>query len=96
MPDLLATYERDAKAAQNDDGERAAFLALRLNLGVSEIARRELISASEWEAIEGNAGRSGPYVLGVDIGDVGALTAFAGYLAGDGPPGSVGRIPYVA
>ena len=93
MPDLLATYERDSRAARHDSGEKAAFLSLRLNLGVSEIARRELISAGQWEAIEGSAERAGPYVLGCDIGDVGAMSAYAGFWPATGRLEVLGCFP---
>ena len=95
FPSLLAEYVRDAKAAQNDDGERAAFLSLRLNLGTSTVARRELVSVDDWSNIEGDAPADGPYILAADCGDVGALTAFAGFWPATGRLEVLGCFPAV-
>ena len=57
----------------------AAFEALRLNLGTSEVVESLILDASTWERIEGAGVRAGPYVLGVDLGGAAAMTAAAGY-----------------
>ena len=58
----------------------AAFKALRLNLGVSEVVESVLLDAETWERIEqGNAPGDGDYVLGVDLGATAAMSAAAAY-----------------
>ena len=44
--------------------------ARRLNLGVEDLARRALISAEEWEALEGDAPPNGEVIFGCDFGGV--------------------------
>ena len=68
----------------------------RLNLGTSTVcAARIDIRLTDWEAIEGDAARRWTlHAWPRTCGDVGALTAFAGYLAGDGAIGSARMFPY--
>ena len=81
MPDLLAAYKRESRKTKRDSdpSDLASFRALRLNLGVEELARRSLMSAEEWEALEGDVPPRGDVIFGFDLGDVGALSAIAGY-----------------
>ena len=60
MPDLLAAIRNEANQARADPSLLASFEALRLNLGTDDIAVSTLLSAGLWQAIEGEAERSGP------------------------------------
>ena len=79
MPDLLATIRAEAVKARRDPAQFAAFRALRLNLGTSDTVESVLISATVWEAIEGEAAATGRCVWGVDLGSGTAMSAIACY-----------------
>ena len=84
MPELRAAIREEAAEAGRDPGALAAFRALRLNQGVSDVAESSLLDAGVWEAAELTAGpegpeRSGPYCLGVDLGSGAAMSAVAAY-----------------
>lgn len=80
LPDLEKTIRREVVKARQDPAMLAAFRSLRLNLGVSEAVESVLLSAEVWERIEAEAPeRSGPYVLGIDLGTSAAMSAAAAY-----------------
>ena len=81
LPSLRAQIEGEAVAARRDPDALASFRALRLNHGVSDVHRTVLLDAERWrEAMAmDELPASGPYVLGVDVGDEAAMTAAAAY-----------------
>ena len=79
MPDLEAAIRAEAKHAKSDPAMLPEFEALRLNLGTSDIATHRLIEADTWARIEGEAGRAGPCVWGLDLGTSAAQSAVAAY-----------------
>ena len=79
MPDLLDAIRTEAKEAKADDAMLAAFDALRLNLGTSDVVTSVLLEAGTWARIEGEAEREGSPVWGVDLGGTAAQSAIAAY-----------------
>ena len=77
MPDLRIAIKKDAERAQKDAGMLPAYLALRLNAGVSDIVESILLEAGTWERIEGTADVKGPCVWGVDLSTSAAMSAIA-------------------
>ena len=71
LPDLEAAIRREAAAAKRDPARLAAFKALRLNLGISDVERQHLLPVEVWRGIEGKADRDGPCFWGVDLGTSG-------------------------
>lgn len=78
---LRADVLRQRKRARIDDEARARWDALVLNLGVSDVGESVLIDRDAWARCERDAppDRRGPFVLGVDLGAGGAMTAGAAY-----------------
>lgn len=81
FPDLADAIAAEAKRAKADAGELAAFRALRLNQGTSDVARAELLSADVWASCigDGMPDVGGPFALGVDLGSGAAMSAAAAY-----------------
>ena len=89
MPWLEDRIRQEAAEAKADPAMLAAFRALRLNLGVSDVEASLLLDAGTWERAERIAerlpgwqrgtGRQGPYVLGLDLGGSAAMSSAAGY-----------------
>ena len=80
MPELETVLRREAKRARVDPTILQSFKALRLNLGTSDVLENLLLDAETWERIESDdAERSGPYVLGIDLGTTAAASASAAY-----------------
>lgn len=81
LPALRADVLRQRDRAKRDETARARYLALALNLGVSDVAESLLIGPDAWARVEADAlpGRAGPYVLGLDLGGSGAMTAGAAF-----------------
>ena len=79
MPDLRAAIQAEAQHAKSDPGMIPEFDALRLNLGTSDTATANLLEASTWERIEGDAERSGRCVWGLDLGTSAAQSAVVAY-----------------
>lgn len=76
MPDLRAAIMKDAERAKKDGSLLPAYLALRLNAGVSETVEAVLLEAGTWERIEGTAAPAdGPTVWGVDLSTSAAQSA---------------------
>lgn len=99
MPDLREAIAGEAKQAARDPATAAAFRALRLNLGESDVAQAMLIEPGLWESLEGDAlpFGTGRIVFGVDLGGAAALSALVAFdaasgrldgvaMAGDDPP----------
>ena len=81
LPALRADLLRQRKKARTDDNARARWDALVLNLGVEDTAEAVLIDPDAWERCEVDTlpARRGPYVLALDLGAGGAMTAAAAY-----------------
>ena len=81
FPALRRAIEREAERAALDGGLVPAFRALRLNAGVADSAQQMLLDPETWARCESAAlpPRSGPMVLGVDLGGASAMTAAAAY-----------------
>ena len=79
LPSLAAEIRDEAKAARADPSMLAAFRALRLNMGTSDVLRSLLLDSGTWERIEGEAEPSGRPVWGVDLGTSAAMSAVASY-----------------
>ncbi|MYA44635.1 MAG: hypothetical protein F4087_12225 [Gemmatimonadetes bacterium] len=86
LPALRADLVRQRDRARVDVDARARFEALALNMGVPDTAEAVLIEREAWERCESDRlpDRTGPYVLGLDIGQSGAMTAAAAYWPGTG------------
>ena len=77
MPDLEAAIRDEARQARIDPASLAAFRALRLNQGTSDVEVQVLIDAALWSACERVVDRTGPMVWGVDLGTSQAQSAIA-------------------
>jgi len=79
FPDLERAIRQEAKRAKIDPQALARFRALRLNMGVGDTVESVLIDADLWESIEVEMpDRSGPYVLGLDLGQSAARGVLSG------------------
>lgn len=81
---LERAYIREAAAAAINDASLASFRALRLNMGVGDTVRAELLTAEQWRACEVASldmlpEPAGPCVWGVDLGSGAAMSAIAAY-----------------
>lgn len=79
---LEATIRAEAVEAAGDELAEAAFRALRLNGGTSEVSdSRMLATAAEWRAVESDIRPEprGPLVLGLDLSGGSATSAAAAY-----------------
>ena len=79
MPDLEAAIRDEAKLARIDPSMLAAFRALRLNLGTSDVEVQVLVDAALWASCERVAARPGPLVWGIDLGTSQAQSAVAAF-----------------
>ena len=81
FPALRTALQREAARALADGSLLPMFRALRLNAGVADTSQSTLIDADTWERVEAVElpTRSGPLVLGVDLGGASAMTAACGY-----------------
>lgn len=77
MPDLRKAIQKDAERAKKDAGMLPAYLALRLNAGVSDIVQSVLLEAGTWERIEGTADVKGGCIWGIDLSTCAAQSAVA-------------------
>ena len=62
FPDLAKVIRTEAKRAKADPSRLASFQALRLNMGVADVAESLLLPADTWARAEGEAEMVGPYV----------------------------------
>ena len=81
LPALRADLLRQRDGARKDEAVRARYLALALNMGTSDTVENVLVSPEAWTRCEVDVlpDRAGPYVLGLDIGSGGSMTAAAAY-----------------
>ena len=79
MPALLKRMIAEAKEAKVDPSKLPSFKALRLNMGGSDTQQSYLMEAADWQRIEGDVARTGPFILGIDLGTSAAMSAAAGY-----------------
>ena len=81
FPALRKALERESARALVDASLLPQFRALRLNAGIADVAQSTLIDADTWERVEAVElrTRSGPLVLGVDLGGASAMTAAAAF-----------------
>ena len=79
MPALMERLVAEAGEAKIDPSKLPAFKALRLNQGGSDTLQSFLLDAADWSRIEGDVARSGPFILGIDLGTSAAMSAAAGY-----------------
>lgn len=93
MPALRARIEAEAKEAKADPSKLASFRSLRLNMGTADTLQSYLIEAADWQRIEGEADRRGPYVLGIDLGTSAAMSAAAAYWPESGRLGALACFP---
>ncbi len=84
-PTLRAAIKADSERAKRDLSLLPQFRALRLNLGVSDSPESILLEAATWKAAENpEIDKSGPYVLGLDLGTNASQSAAAGYWPASG------------
>ncbi|MCE2494033.1 MAG: terminase [Alphaproteobacteria bacterium] len=93
LPSLLAELRQEAADAKADPTMLAAFRALRLNLGTSDVEVGVLLDAVTWERIEGDAELAGQCVWGVDLGQNAAQSAVAAYWPKTGRLEAVAAFP---
>ena len=75
----------EAARARRDPASLASFEALRLNKGTADVVEAVLLTAGVWAGVEAeDVDRSGPYVLGVDLGGSAAQSAACGYFPASG------------
>ena len=83
FPDLEDAIRSEAADARHDPDALASFRSLRLNQGTSDVSRSVLVDAATWARAEQADGeRTGPYVLGLDLGQNRSMSAAAGYWQG--------------
>ena len=79
-PTLRKAIKDDSERGKKDLSLMPAFRALRLNMGVADNPEDVLLEASTWTAAEvKDVEKSGPYVLGLDLGTSASQTAAAAY-----------------
>ena len=93
MPELEKRIRKEAKDAQRDESLLASFRALRLNMGLADIAQSTLLDASVWQSAEGEADMLGPFVLGIDLGGSASMSAAAAYWPESGAFDAIGCFP---
>ena len=79
LPSLKARILAERDEAKTDPDALAAFRALRLNQGTSDVTRSVLVDAADWvraQQLPEPAPRGG-YVLGIDLGQNAAMSAAA-------------------
>ena len=86
LPALRADVLSQRNAARKDDGARAAYKALVLNLGLSDVAESLLIDPDTWRRCEAETlpPATDGYALGIDLGSGAAMTAGAAYFPATG------------
>lgn len=96
---LERAYQREAAAAATNDSSLAAFRSLRLNMGVGDTVRAELLTAAAWKACEVPSvdmlpDMDGPCVWGVDLGSGAAMSAIAAYWPTTGRAEVIAAFPW--
>ena len=94
MSTLLAAIRSDAARAKRDPAALAYYESLRLNRGVPDTVEALLLDAATWAAMEHDeVDRSGPYVLGVDLGGSAAQSAVAAFWPETGSLDAIAAFP---
>ena len=93
MPDLEAAIRDEARQARIDPASLAAFRALRLNQGTSDVEIQVLIDAALWASCERVVDRTGPLVWGIDLGTSAAQSAIAAYWPATGALSCIAAFP---
>ena len=83
----------EAKEAKIDPSKLPSFKALRLNMGGSDVMQSYLMEAADWQRIEADVARTGPFILGIDLGTSSAMSAAAGYWPASGRLESIACFP---
>ena len=80
LPSLKGRVLAEREDARRDPDQLAEWKALRLNMGVSDVAVAVLLDADTWHRAEGEeAERRGGAVWGIDLGSGQAMSAIAAY-----------------
>ena len=79
LPSLEETLRREWQEAKGDEQALQQFKALRLNMGLSEVASLMLLDAGVWERHMGDAPAEGGYIMGVDLGTTAAMSAVSAF-----------------
>lgn len=78
--DLLALYRKDAQKAKLSPQFLQAFKALRLNMGVPDTLQAYVLEIDDYKrCITNDVKIENPYILGIDLGSTGAMSAIAAY-----------------
>ena len=95
LPSLRRVLKEDAVEAARDSSARQRFRALRLNQGVDDTTRLQLISGDDWKAceVETLPPAEGPLILGVDLGGTRSMTALCGFWPFTGRCETIGAFP---
>ena len=93
MPALMKRMIAEAKEAKVDPSKLPSFKALRLNMGGSDVLQSYLMEAADWQRIEADVARTGPFILGIDLGTSAAMSAAAGYWPATGRLESLACFP---
>ena len=93
LPDLEAAIRDEAKLARIDPAMLAAFRALRLNLGTSDVEVQVLVDAALWASCERVAARQGPLVWGIDLGTSQAQSAISAFWPATGALACLAAFP---
>ena len=79
MPSLMLRMIAESREARVDPSKMPSFKALRLNMGGSDVLQSYLMEAADWQRIEADVARTGPFILGIDLGTSSAMSAVAGF-----------------
>ena len=80
LPDLKSTLKKEAARAKKDADKLASFEALRLNMGTADVIESYVLGPDAWKDILGQeAAPTGPWALGIDLGENAAMSAAAAY-----------------
>ena len=78
LPSLEKAIVKEAEDAQKDASLLASYKGYRLNMGVSDIVRQQLLSSETWKECEIDIGeKKGPCVWGIDLGDGAAMSSIS-------------------
>ena len=90
---LKPVIQEEIEDAKKSAHALQRFLSLRLNMGKSDTKESHLINPEVWKSIEVDARKpSGPYVLGLDLGQTISISAASAYFMNSGYLDSFGVI----
>ena len=94
LPSLEKIIKREALDAQKDPSLLASYKGYRLNMGVSDVVRQQLLGAETWKNCEIDIGiKEGKCVWGIDLGDGAAQSAISSYYVDSGTLCSMAAFP---